>query len=242
MKTKLFRPLFVAALSAAFAFTFPDLRAQDKKEDAPKEEKKDGDKDKDKEKEKEKPSKEEEKDSGEDAEDELNPEEFKKRMKEDEKESNETIRKMLRVFKPLQGEWTGVEKIEHAEKRYKALDKEWKDEWKGFYTVDGRYFEMTGQTQGEDPTSYRWVCTWDVKEETYKAWYFGETSQTLYTGELSKDGKYVVWTVENEETASQTRFSMIPDGDRVKCSGTDRMNNRVFSRQTSNYTRKKVEI
>jgi hypothetical protein len=163
-------------------------------------------------------------------------------MKDEEKESNDTIRRMLRVFKPLQGEWTGTEKVEHVEAKFKALDKSWKDEWKGVYTVDGRYFEMTGQTSGEESTSYRWVCTWDVKEEAYKAWYFGETSQTVYTGELSKDGKYVVWSVENEESFSSTKFSMIADGDRVKCSGTDRIRNRVWSRQSSSYTRKKVEI
>jgi hypothetical protein len=232
MKTTFLRPLFVAALSAAFALTFPSLRAQDKKEDAPREEKKDGDK----------PSKEKEEETEQEDGEEFDAEEFKKRMKDEEKESNEIIRKMLRVFKPLQGEWTGTESIEHAETKYKSLDKKWKDEWKGFYTVDGRYFEMTGQTQGEESTSYRWVCTWDVKEEAYKAWYFGETSQTIYTGELSRDGKYVVWTVENEDTLSSTKFSMIADGDRVKCSGTDRIRNRVWSRQSSSYTRKKVEI
>jgi hypothetical protein len=186
MKAQLLRPLFIAALTLAFSFHLP-LQAQDKKEDAPKGEKKD------------KPSKEaEEDDSSEDAPEPFDPEEFKKRMKEEEKESNATIRKMLRVFKPLEGEWTGTEKVEHVEKPFQPLDKEWKDEWKGFFTVDGRYFEMTGQTSGEETTTYRWVCTWDVKEEQYKAWYFGETSQTLYTGDLSKDGKYVIWTVENE--------------------------------------------
>jgi hypothetical protein len=237
MKAQFLRPLFIAALSAAFALTFP-LHAQDKdkdkKEDVPKEEKKD----------KEKPSKEKEEsdENSDDSDDDFDAEDFKKRMKEEEKESNDTIRKMLKVFKPLQGEWTGTEKVEHAEAKFKPLDKEWKDEWKGYYTVDGRYFEMTGQTSGDESTSYRWVCTWDMKEEVYKAWYFGETSQTLYTGELSRDNKYVVWTVENEETLSQTKFSMVADGDRVKCSGTDRINNRVWSRQSSSYTRKKVEI
>lgn len=172
----------------------------------------------------------------------FNAEEYKKKVKEQQKESDAQIRKMLKVFKPLEGEWTGTEKVEHTDDQFKALDKEWKDIWKGFYTVDGRYFEMTGKTEGEDPQSYRWVCTWDTSEEAYKAWYFGETSQTLYTGELSSDGKYVIWTVANEDTESETKFSMIADGDKVKCSGTDRLAGRVFSRQSSSYTRKKVEL
>ena len=261
MKTQLLRPLFVAVIAAAIACPVSGLSAQDeKKEDAPKEEKKDPPKEEKKEdapkeekkedapkdeKKKEVPKKEAPKEEAEEDEEEapeFDVEEFKKRSKEEEKENNETIRKMLRVFNPLEGEWTGTEKVEHREARFKGLDKEWKDTWKGFYTVDGRYFEMTGQTEGDDPTSYRWVCTWDVKEDAYKAWYFGETSQTLYTGELSKDGKHVVWSVEDDENGTLTRFSMIPDGDRVKCSGTDRIAGQVVSRQSSNYTRKKVEI
>lgn len=218
--------LSVAVLTAAFALSLPVVRAQDKKDEAPKSEE----------------TEEEEESTDEEEAPKFDAEEFKKKSKEDEKERNATIRRMLRVFKSLEGEWTGTEKVEHRDERLKALDKEWKDQWKGFYTVDGRYFEMTGQTEGEESTSYRWVCTWDVREEAYKAWYFGETSQTVYSGELSKDGKYVIWTVEDEENGSQTRFSMIPDGDRVKCSGTDRLGGQIWSRQTSSYTRKKVEI
>lgn len=228
MKHQLLRPLFVAVLAAAFAFTVPGVRAEDKKDKAPqKEEKKDD-------------APEEEEAPDEDALPDL--EEFKKRSKEEEKESNEIIRKMLRVFIPLEGEWTGTEEVKHSDPRYKALDKSWKDEWKGFFTMERRYFEMTGSTQGEDPTAYRWICTWDVKEEAYRAWYFGETGQTVYTGKLSDDGKYVIWTTESEDSGSQTRFSMIPDGDRMKCSGTDRMGGRIWAKQSSSYTRKRVEI
>jgi hypothetical protein len=169
-------------------------------------------------------------------------EEYKKQMKEKEKAANTEIKKMLRVFKPLEGEWSGKEKVEHEAEPFKAFDKEWGDVWKGFFTTDGRYFEMTGQTDGEDSAGYRWVCTWVPSEECYKAWYFGETVQTLYTGELSSNGKYVIWSREDEEGETETQFEMVADGDRVKCSGTDRMAGRVFSRQSSSYTRKKVEL
>ncbi len=212
--------LTIAALTALFVFTPTILPAQDRFTPVADEEA--------------------EPDEGEVPE--FNPEEWKKKNKEDEKQANATIRKMLKVFKPLSGEWTGTEKVEHLDERFKPLDKDWKDSWKGFFTVDGRYFEMTGQTEGAESTSYRWICTWDVREETYKAWYFGETGQTLYTGELSGDGKHVIWTVENEENGSETKFSMIPDGDRLKCSGTDKLAGQVWSRQSSSYTRKKLEL
>ncbi len=211
--------LTVAALAAFFTFTPVILPAQDNQDEAAEEDA-----------------------APDEAELKRRLEEWKDKAKADEKENNATIRKMLKVFKPLAGEWTGTEKVEHKDDAFKSLDKEWKDTWKGFYTVDGRYFEMTGQTEGEESTSYRWICTWDVSEETYKAWYFGEASQTLYTGELSGDGKHVIWTVENEENDSQTQFSMIPDGDRVKCSGTDKLRGELWSRQSSSYTRKKVEL
>jgi hypothetical protein len=222
MKTTLLRLLSSAAFAAFLISTAAPVRAQDKdKEEAQEEEAPNGD---------------------EDAPKEFNPEEFKKKNKEEAKKNEAEIRKMLKVFKSLEGEWTGTEKVEHSDDQFKALDESWKDTWKGFFTMDGRYFEMTGQTEGSQNTAYRWVCTWVPSEDAYKAWYFGETGQTLYTGELSSDGKYVIWSVENEDETTQTKFSMIADGDRVKCSGTDRIGGRVFSRQSSSYTRKKVEL
>ena len=222
MKTTLLRILSAAAFAAFLTATTAPVFAQDKKDDqAPEED-----------------AAEEEGDAPQP----FDAEEFKKKSKTEEKDRDTEIRKMLKVFKTLEGEWTGTEKVEHSDEQFKALDKEWKDVWKGFYTVDARYFEMTGKTDGEDAATYRWVCTWDPQEETYKAWYFGETNQTLYTGELSSDGKYVIWSVENEANNSVTKFSMIADGDKVKCSGTDRLAGKVFSRQSSSYTRKKVEL
>jgi hypothetical protein len=224
MKTTLLRLLTSTAAVAFLISTAAPVRAQDDKDDGQKEEE----------------SAEGEED--EEAPPEFDAEEFKKKNKEETRKNEAEIRKMLKVFKTLDGEWTGTEKIEHADEQFKALDQQWKDVWKGFYTMDGRYFEMTGKTEGENNSIYRWVCTWVPSDEAYKAWYFGENGQTLYTGELSSDGKYVIWTVENEDETTQTKFSMIADGDRVTCSGTDRIGGRVFSRQSSSYTRKKVEL
>ncbi len=215
MKTTLLRLLSLAACTATFVCTTLPVRSQDQ------------------------PVQEEE---SEEAPQKLTPDEAKKRYKELEKAQNAEIRKMLKVFTALEGEWTGKEKIEHTEEEDKAFDIAWNDVWKGFFTMEGRYFEMTGQTDGENASTYRWVCTWLPAEESYQAWYFGETTQTLYTGELSSDGKYVIWTRTDEVTEAETKFSMIPEGDRVKCAGTDRKDGRVSSRQSSSYTRKKVEL
>ena len=222
MKTTLLRFLSLTTCAAALFAPITTLRAQEKKDQVQ--------------------QKDESSDEEEDAPREFNPEEFKKQNKERTQKNEEEIRKMLKVFKSLEGEWTGTEKIEHPDEQFKALDESWNDTWKGFFTMEGRYFEMTGKTDGSQNTSYRWVCTWVPSEETYKAWYFGETGQTLYKGELSSDGKYVIWSVDNEDEGTETKFSMIADGDKVKCSGTDRIQGRVFSKQSSSYTRKKLEL
>jgi hypothetical protein len=228
MKKHLLRP-FAVLLGVALAAAAPSVIAQDdsKPESAEKEESE----------EKGEPE------GGEDAEpQEFDAEEFKQQLKEQEEEEKAQVATMMKVFKPLEAEWTGTEKIEHEDEPLKALDKSWKDEWKGFYTFGGRYFEMTGQASGENSSSYRWICTWDAAAEVYRAWYFGDNAQNQYVGQLSGDGKHVVWKTRGQN-GSTSQFEMIADGDRVTCRGMDRApGGRPFSKQSSSYTRKKLEL
>ena len=225
MKTVLFRP-FALLLSAGLLVSVPALRAQDEKPAKPEAEE----------------SSEEEPAEEEGVPEEFDAEEFKQQMEEQEKEEKEAVAKMMKVFKPLEAEWTGTEKIEHEDEPLKALDKTWKDEWKGFYTFGGRYFEMTGQASGDNASTYRWICTWDTSAEVYRAWYFGDNAHNQYVGQLSDDGKHVVWKTRGQN-GSTSQFEMVADGDRVKCNGTDRApGGRPFSKQSSSYTRKKLEL
>lgn len=224
MKRLLLRP-FALVLGVVLAAAAPCVIAQDDSKPGPAEQ------------EKEEPEAEEAP-----VPEEFDAEEFKEQLKEQEEEEKAQVATMMKVFKPLEAEWTGTEKIEHEDEPLKALDKSWKDEWKGFYTFGGRYFEMTGQASGENSSAYRWICTWDTAAEVYRAWYFGDNAQNQYVGQLSDDGKHIVWKTRGQN-GSTSQFEMIADGDRVTCRGVDRApGGRPFSKQSSSYTRRKLEL
>ncbi len=170
------------------------------------------------------------------------PEELERLLKKEQEAEKAMVDKMMKVFTSLEGAWTGKESLRYEEDRLPA--KTWKDEWEGKFTFGGRYFEMAGQTSGEDLNSaYKWVCTYDVAEQRYRAWYFGDNSQNEYTGKLSQDGKHVIWSIKNPLNGSESRFTMKAEGNRVKCHGTDTLaDGTLFSTQTSEYTRKRVEL
>ena len=170
------------------------------------------------------------------------PEELERLLKKEQEAEKAMVDKMMKVFTSLEGAWTGKESLRYEEDRLPA--KTWKDEWEGKFTFGGRYFEMAGQTSGEDLNSaYKWVCTYDVAEQRYRAWYFGDNSQNEYTGKLSQDGKHVIWSIKNTLNGSESRFTMKAEGNRVKCHGTDTLaDGTLFSTQTSEYTRKRVEL
>jgi hypothetical protein len=224
MKRLLLRP-FALVLGVVLAAAAPCVIAQDDSKPGPAEQ------------EKEEPEAEEAP-----VPEEFDAEEFKEQLKEQEEEEKAQVATMMKVFKPLEAEWTGTEKIEHEDEPLKALDKSWKDEWKGFYTFGGRYFEMTGQASGENSSAYRWICTWDTAAEVYRAWYFGDNAQNQYVGQLSDDGKHIVWKTRGQN-GSTSQFEMIAEGDRVTCRGVDRApGGRPFSKQSSSYTRRKLEL
>lgn len=171
----------------------------------------------------------------------LSPEELQQRLKADAELEKAEVAKMMKVFTTLEGSWTGRETLRYEENR--LPEKSWKDEWEGKFTMGGRYFEMNGQTSGDDLNSaYRWICTYDVERQGYRAWYFGDNSQNEYTGKLSSDGKFVIWSIRSAN-GSESRFSMKADGNKVKCHGTDTLvDGSLFSTQSSDYTRKRVEL
>ena len=169
------------------------------------------------------------------------PEELEEQMKEAEKEEKAVVDRMMKVFTPLEGAWTGKESLKYNDERFR--DKSWKDEWSGKFTFGGRYFEMDGQTEGDNQSAYRWVCTFDISVQRYRAWYFGDNAQNQYLGTLSADGSHVIWRTRSRETGSESEFTMKAEGNRVKCEGKDKLaGGKLFSTQSSEYTRKRVEL
>jgi hypothetical protein len=169
-----------------------------------------------------------------------------------EKEDKEKVTKMMKVFKALEGEWTGKEKVEYNNEipgQKNKPDAAWDDTWKGFFTQNGRYFEMEGATSGALASTYKWVVTYDSGDDIYKAWSFGTTGFSEYTGELSDDKKSVIWTSfrEGENFDMEDTFEFQVDGNSCKASGENvlKFSNGGtinYSTHTSSYTRKKVEI
>ncbi len=172
----------------------------------------------------------------------LSPEQLEERLRQQQEAEKAIVAKMMKVFAALEGAWTGQESLRYEEDR--LPEKSWKDEWEGKFTMGGRYFEMAGQTKGEDMNSaYKWICTYDAAQERYRAWYFGDNSHNEYVGSLSQDGRHVIWSVESPLNGSKTRFTMKAEGNRVKCHGTDTLaDGSLFSTQSSEYTRKRVEL
>lgn len=184
-------------------------------------------------------------------------EESEKSEAEQEKEAMEKelaqVRKMLAVFRTLEGEWTGTEKIEYNHEIEDFKDrkaKTWHDEWKGFYTQEGRFFEMTGKTDGDMVTTYHWYVTYETEAKEYRAWNFGTTGFSEYVGELSDDGKAVVWskTTEGAQMSIEDTFELRADGNRCSAKGETRFVSKDgqtsidYAKQSSSYTRKKIEI
>lgn len=172
--------------------------------------------------------------------------------KDAEKEELAAINAKLAVFKSLEGEWTGEEKIEYNPELRKddKTEVKWKDEWKGFFTNEGRYFEMTGKTKGEVESTYHWYVTYDVQNEEFRAWSFGSNGWGEYTGQLTDDNKAVLWekNKEGEQVDISDTFELRAKGDKCTATGEtkivskDGRISRNYAKQNSSYTRKKIEI
>lgn len=230
MKTSILSRIFAFALCCSL---FPAaLRAQNAKPDAPESEKKEAPE----------PAEKEQKDGDGEAQQEKNREAAE--MAE--------INKKMAVFKSLEGEWTGEEKIVYNKelRRDGKEEVKWKDEWKGFYTNEGRYFEMTGKTKGEVNSTYHWYVTYDTENSEFRAWSFGSNGWGEYTGQLADDNKAVVWekSKEGEEVDISDTFELRANGDECKANGEtkivskDGRLSRNYAKQSSSYTRKKIEI
>ncbi len=186
-------------------------------------------------------------------EEEDDPKKLAEEEKAAEKKEAETIKEKLAVFKTLEGEWVGEETIDYNPEFRKPGAPEtvkWKDEWKGFFTNDSRYFEMTGKTSGEVTSTYHWYVTYDNENEEYRAWSFGSNGWGEYKGQLTDDGKAVLWekSREGESVDITDTFQLRGKGDKCTAAGEtkivskDGSVSRNYAKQHSLYTRKKIEI
>ncbi len=170
-----------------------------------------------------------------------------------EQKETEVLQAKLAVFKSLEGEWIGEEAVDYNpefRKEGAPASVKWKDEWKGFFTNEGRYFEMTGKTAGKVNSTYHWYVTYDTENEEYRAWSFGSNGWGEYKGQLTDDGKAVLWekSREGESVDISDTFELRGKGDKCTASGEtkiiskDGSVSRNYAKQHSLYTRKKISI
>jgi hypothetical protein len=170
-----------------------------------------------------------------------------------EQKETATLQAKLAVFKSLEGEWIGEEAVDYNpefRKEGAPASVKWKDEWKGFFTNEGRYFEMTGKTAGKVNSTYHWYVTYDTENEEYRAWSFGSNGWGEYKGQLTDDGKAVLWekSREGESVDISDTFELRGKGDKCTASGEtkiiskDGSVSRNYAKQHSLYIRKKISI
>ncbi len=180
-------------------------------------------------------------------------EELEQAEQEAETKEAADVKEKLAVFKTLEGEWIGEESIDYNPdfRKPNAPNKtSWKDEWKGFYTNDSRYFEMTGKTSGKISSTYHWYVTYDTSNEEYRAWSFGSSGWGEYKGHLTDDGKAVLWEkgreMENADMAET--FELRAKGDQCTANGETKVVSKDgsvsqnYAKQHSKYIRKKISI
>ena len=134
------------------------------------------------------------------------------------KEKTEAIKEKMRYFESHVGEWIGTETYEVAGLGQKETSK---DEWKGFYSLDGTHFEMHGRSDGQDGvTTYKWICTYDMDQEQYLAWYFdSDGSQDTFTMDWNEEKKTLIWTSEDEDNDRASEFYMKVEGNEITGKG-----------------------
>ena len=152
------------------------------------------------------------------------------------------IRQKMRVFRAYEGEWEGVQAYAEAEGNAAF---ESKGEWKGRFLLDGMYFAMDGYS--EYPTgrsSYRWMITYDVLLEKYRAWTFNSNGVvTDWMAHHDPDHKELVWRFVDPRTGirgwlrTQTQPNLVTGHGMAKTEGA-----RVLSDYRLKFTRKKLRI
>lgn len=158
-------------------------------------------------------------------------------------EKVEAIKEKMKYFESHVGEWTG-------EERYHVLptdvESETKDEWKGFFSLDGTHFEMHGKGVSEEgPTTYKWICTYDAAGEVYRAWYFDSSgNKDQYEMDWDDDKKVLVWTSEDEELGTVSTFFMRVKGNEITGEGETSAagSGAPLIKHTMTYKKKKLKV
>jgi hypothetical protein len=153
------------------------------------------------------------------------------------------IKERMRYFESHVGEWVGEEHYHIIPLDQKS---DTRDEWKGFFSLEGTHFEMHGRGVSEDgPTTYTWICSYDAEEDVYRAWYFdSDGNRDTFVMEWDREKKVLVWTSEDEENERTSTFFMKVDGNEITGEGetTATGSDEPLIKHTMSYRKKRIRI
>jgi hypothetical protein len=153
------------------------------------------------------------------------------------------IKEKMRYFESHVGEWVGEEHYHII-----PLDKksDTKDEWRGFFSLEGTHFEMHGRGVSEDgPTTYTWICSYDAENELYRAWYFdSDGNSDTFEMDWDEKRKVLIWTSEHDEDERTSTFFMKVEGNEITGEGetTAGGSEEPLIKHTMSYKKKRIRI
>lgn len=163
--------------------------------------------------------------------------------RERQKQQIAVIKEKMRYFEPFVAEWVGEEHYDYLLTGESTMHR---DEWRGFFSLEGTHFEMHGKgeaDEGEEPVTYKWICTYDPQAEVYRAWYFDSRGNTdEYEMDWDDKKKALVWTSESERMVR--RFHMKVEGNELTGGGAYFFQgvDEPIARHTMSYKKRKIKI
>jgi hypothetical protein len=153
------------------------------------------------------------------------------------------IKEKMKYFESHVGEWVGEEHYHSIPNDRKFNTK---DEWKGYFSLEGTHFEMHGRGVSDDgPTTYTWICSYDTENEVYRAWYFDSDGNTdTFQMEWDDERKVLLWTSEDEDDERTSTFFMKVEGNTITGEGETTIggSDEPVIKHTMSYKKKRIRI
>lgn len=152
------------------------------------------------------------------------------------------IRSKMQIFRAYEGEWEGTHSYAEAEgtPAYES-----KGGWTGKFCLDGMFFEMEGHSEfSSGKASYRWMITYDVALEKYRAWTFNSNGiVTDWLAHYDAEQKEILWRFVDPVTGIRGWLRTQTKPNLVTGQGTAKSEDaRVLSDYKVQFKRKKLRI
>lgn len=152
------------------------------------------------------------------------------------------VREKMQIFQAYEGEWDGVQSYAEAEGNPGF---ESKGSWTGSFQMGGMYFQMDGFSDYKTGRSlYRWMITYDVSLEKYRAWTFNSNGiVTDWLAQYDPEQKELTWHFIDARTGIRGWLKTQTQPNLLTGHGVAKTENaRVLSDYQLSFKRKKIRI